>query len=116
MAKVKTRYVCSNCGAATLKYQGKCFECNSWGTLVEEIVAEEKPSRKNGSSLAASSGGTGLRSLPQRLPDISALKEERLTTGIGEFDRVLGGGLMAASVILIGGEPGIGKSTLMLQI
>ncbi len=113
MAKTKTRYVCSNCGAISVKYQGKCFECGNWGTLVEEIVAEEKSNGKPRSAFASS--GVALAA-PKRLKDLHALKEDRLSTGIGEFDRVLGGGLMQASVILIGGEPGVGKSTLMLQI
>ncbi len=96
-----------------IKYQGKCNDCNSWGTLVEETLKEEKQS-KNGSRTATSSLNTS--ALPRRLREIDTLKEERLSTGIKELDRVLGGGLMLSSVVLIGGEPGIGKSTLMLQI
>ncbi len=111
MAKTKTRYVCSNCGATYIKYQGKCNECQSWGTLVEEVIREEKEP-KNSSSI----GRLNTFASPRRLREIHTLKEERISTGIKEFDHVLGGGLMAASVVLIGGEPGIGKSTLMLQI
>jgi DNA repair protein RadA/Sms len=114
LAKTTTRFRCTNCGATYIKYQGKCYECNSWGTLIEETVDEKKPSAKSRST------GVGARpntiSSPKRLRDIDTLKEERTSTGIKEFDHVLGGGLMHASVILIGGEPGIGKSTLMLQI
>ncbi len=113
MAKTKTRYVCSNCGATYIKYQGKCNECQSWGTLVEEIVKEEKePKHRN----SAAVGRLNTFAVPRRLREIDTLKEERISTGIKEFDHVLGGGLMASSVVLIGGEPGIGKSTLMLQI
>jgi DNA repair protein RadA/Sms len=90
--------------------QGKCFECGSWGTLIEEII--EAPSK---SAVATSSARVGA-SRPVRLSEITRLHEERISTGIAEFDRVLGGGLMDSSVVLIGGEPGIGKSTLMLQI
>lgn len=112
MAKTKTRYVCSNCGATYIKYQGKCNECQSWGTLVEEVVKEEKEAKKHSSGV----GRLNTFATPRRLKEIDTLKEERVSTGIKEFDHVLGGGLMAASVVLIGGEPGIGKSTLMLQI
>ncbi|MDX2129075.1 MAG: DNA repair protein RadA [Chloroherpetonaceae bacterium] len=114
MSKVKTRYVCSNCGAVSIKYQGKCFECGKFGTLVEEVVSEPAAPAKN----SRSSGGviSTFYKPPKTLGEIGELKEERLSTGISEFDRVLGGGIMSGSIILIGGEPGIGKSTLMLQI
>jgi DNA repair protein RadA/Sms len=112
MAKTKTRYVCSNCGATYIKYQGKCNDCQSWGTLVEEVVKDETPAKHRSSSI----GRLNTFATPRRLKEIDTLKEERMSTGIKEFDHVLGGGLMAASVVLIGGEPGIGKSTLMLQI
>jgi len=108
MAKTKTRYVCSACGAVSLKYQGKCFECGSWGTLNEETLVKT-------ASLSHASG-FNLQSKPVKLSEIEHVEEERLNTGIQEFNRVLGGGLMHASVTLIGGEPGIGKSTLMLQL
>ncbi len=107
MAKTKIRYVCSSCGAVSLKYQGRCFECGSWGSLTEELL-DTKPS--------GLSSGSGLVAKPLKLSDIGHIREERLNTGIEEFNRVLGGGLMHASVTLIGGEPGIGKSTLMLQL
>jgi DNA repair protein RadA/Sms len=108
MAKSSTRYVCSNCGAISLKYQGKCFECQSWGTLQEtHIEPEPKKSRE---------GSVGAVGLIQNLHDVVPSEFLRIMTGIGELDRVLGGGLMQGSVVLIGGEPGIGKSTLMLQL
>ncbi|MCS6988918.1 MAG: DNA repair protein RadA [Chloroherpetonaceae bacterium] len=111
MPKTKTRYVCSNCGASYIKYQGRCNECQSWGTLVEEVIKDDEP-KKSGTTLARPSA----IATPKRLREIETLKEERILTGIREFDHALGGGLMASSVVLIGGEPGIGKSTLMLQI
>jgi DNA repair protein RadA/Sms len=110
MAKSTVRYICSACGAVSVKYQGRCFECQSWGTLVE--THEEQP--QQGKQRKKSPSGA--------LPDVQNLDDEapsdfhRTLTGIGELDRVLGGGLMEASAILVGGEPGIGKSTLMIQL
>lgn len=111
MAKSKTRYVCSNCGAVSVKYQGRCFECGSWGTLTEEALEAPSPTK---SRTAKHLSNPLLR--PQRLSELEEVREERLSTGIDEFNRVLGGGIMSSSVVLIGGEPGIGKSTLMLQL
>ena len=109
MAKVATRYVCSACGAVSLKYQGRCFECQSWGTLMEtHDVREDPKSRKQRS--------TGALPSVENLHDDTPAGFHRTLTGIGELDRVLGGGLMEASAILVGGEPGIGKSTLMIQL
>ena len=109
MAKTAVRYVCSACGAVSLKYQGRCFECQSWGTLVETHENQEEPKQRK----KRPSG-----SLPavQNLDEPSSTSFHRTLTGIGELDRVLGGGLMEASAILVGGEPGIGKSTLMIQL
>ncbi|NHQ60506.1 DNA repair protein RadA [Chlorobium sp. BLA1] len=108
MARTATRYVCSNCGAVSLKYQGKCFECQSWGTLQETRLEPAEKTRRESSS-------NGLPVL-QNLHEANASEFRRTLTGIGELDRVLGGGLMQASAVLVGGEPGIGKSTLMLQL
>ncbi|MCX6179214.1 MAG: DNA repair protein RadA [Chlorobiales bacterium] len=108
MAKSATRYICSNCGAVSLKYQGKCFECQSWGTLQETRV---EPEQKH--SLQSAPEGVAV---VQNLHDVVPSEFQRIMTGIGELDRVLGGGLMQASAVLVGGEPGIGKSTLMLQL
>ncbi|NTU58240.1 MAG: DNA repair protein RadA [Chlorobiaceae bacterium] len=109
MAKTAVRYVCSSCGAVSLKYQGRCFECQSWGTLVEtHEEREESKLRKKRPSGAPPS--------VQNLDEASSAEFHRILTGIGELDRVLGGGLMEASAILVGGEPGIGKSTLMIQL
>ncbi|NTU93984.1 MAG: DNA repair protein RadA [Chlorobiaceae bacterium] len=109
MAKTLTRYICSACGAVSLKYQGRCFECQSWGTLVETHDVQDEPKSRK-------------QRTPGALPIVQNLDDEvpsgfhRTMTGIGELDRVLGGGLMEASAILVGGEPGIGKSTLMIQL
>jgi DNA repair protein RadA/Sms len=113
MAKAKTAYVCAECGAEHSKWQGQCIECGAWNTLAEIVV---QPAAK---SVAASrtgyAGATGPAKIT-RLASVAAEAERRSDTGIGELDRVLGGGLVAGSVVLIGGDPGIGKSTLLLQM
>lgn len=111
MAKTKTVYICSNCGADSPKWIGKCPNCGEWNTYVEETVVKESPSARRGA--AAFSSSTKPR--PVLLRDISAEKEERLDMKDEELNRVLGGGLVRGSLVLIGGEPGIGKSTLILQ-
>src|SRR5512139_387127 len=110
MAKSKTRYVCSNCGSAQPKWMGKCPDCGEWNTLVETVIQEPVPSRHSGAATAA--GGAG----PQALPDIPADGYERVPVPIGELSRVLGGGIVPGSVVLISGDPGIGKSTLTIQL
>ena len=112
MAKTKSAYFCQSCGYESAKWLGKCPSCNEWNTFVEEIV--EKSGTKVPSWKTAS--GPQRSSTPTRVDRIQSIKEERILTGDQELDRVLGGGLVAGSVILIGGEPGIGKSTLMLQL
>ncbi len=107
MVKSKTVYVCSACGAQSSKWQGQCTACNEWNTLVE-TVADTPGSGHRFQSLAQ-------RSPVRKLAQIEAADVPRFTTGIGEFDRVLGGGLVQGGVVLIGGDPGIGKSTLLLQ-
>jgi DNA repair protein RadA/Sms len=105
MAKLKTLYVCSACGGQTLKWQGQCPHCRQWNTLVETVA--EKAALRFTSDLA-----------PGRMLNLSEVEAEdtpRASTGMTEFDRVLGGGLVRGGVVLLGGDPGIGKSTLLLQ-
>jgi DNA repair protein RadA/Sms len=109
MAKTKTVYTCTECGGQSPRWQGRCPQCKAWNTLVE-TVAEAGAS--GGSRFAALAGTTGRL---QTLAELEPREEPRVPTGIGEFDRVLGGGLVAGGVVLIGGDPGIGKSTLLLQ-
>ena len=106
MAKSKSIYTCTECGGQAVKWQGQCPHCTAWNTLVETIAETAAVSRF---SAVASRGKL------QRLNDVEAREDSRLPTGITEFDRVLGGGLMHGAVVLIGGDPGIGKSTLLLQ-
>jgi DNA repair protein RadA/Sms len=108
MAKGKSIYSCTECGATSPKWQGQCPGCGQWNTLVE-TVAEAAAAGSN--RYAALAGGGETRDLAE----ISPREEPRLATGVEEFDRVLGGGLVAGGVVLIGGDPGIGKSTLLLQ-
>ena len=112
MAKTKTVYVCSNCGADSPKWLGKCPNCGEWNTYVEEIVSKDPPA-KSRASAGLSASGEKVR--PVRLRDITAQEEDRLDLHDAELNRVLGGGLVRGSLVLIGGEPGIGKSTLILQ-
>ncbi len=104
MSKLKIKYVCSNCGYETLKWLGKCPECEEWNTFSEELVDSKKTSNVLTSTLNI-----------VKLDEIVETEEKRLQTNISEFDRVLGGGFMQGSVVLIGGDPGIGKSTLVMQ-
>ncbi|NOR16198.1 AAA family ATPase, partial [candidate division WOR-3 bacterium] len=101
---MSTKFVCQNCGASSPKWLGRCPACSEYNTMVEEII-EKKISRKKSRLL-----------IPQHLSEIPFSKEGRCTIGISELDRVLGGGFVKGSLILLGGDPGIGKSTLMLQI
>src|SRR5579883_2031423 len=121
MPKTITRFVCRGCGYEAPKWLGRCPGCDEWGTLDEMLVAA--PTAKNSltSGLAGKSSSGGLllaqRSAPKRLADVaSPAQEGRSSTGIGEFDRVLGGGIVPGALILIGGDPGIGKSTLLTQM
>ena len=106
MAKSKSKYVCQNCGYESAGYLGKCPECLSWSTFVEELVASEGKS-----ALPVVPDLV----LPTKLADIKMNTEIRMSTGISEFDRVLGGGIVQGSLVLIAGDPGIGKSTILLQ-
>ncbi len=103
MAKAAVQHACSECGYATGKWLGRCPSCGSWGSLVEERIA--------GGSAAVATAGRPLL----RLVDVETAEAQRLSTGVPELDRVLGGGLVPASLVLVGGEPGVGKSTLLLS-
>ena len=106
MAKLKQAYVCQECGYTSPKWMGKCPSCNEWGSLVEEVVEAKKTVTAKSTSLTK----------PLRLSEIKIEEENRTSTGMDELDRVLGGGIVKGSLILVGGDPGIGKSTLLLQI
>jgi len=110
MAKTQTQFVCQECGRTSPRSLGRCPACGAYGTMIEEVI----------SALAAPDGrplrGLSGRSFPQRLVEISGDAEERLPLEMGEFARVLGGGIVPGSIVLVGGDPGIGKSTLMLQV
>lgn len=107
MAKVKTKYVCQQCGYETARYMGKCPECGNWETFVEEKVIPEQTSKNNRVVLDTMP--------PTPIKEIKVGSEIRVSTNISEFDRVLGGGLVQGSLVLIAGDPGIGKSTILLQ-
>ena len=108
--KTHTRYVCQQCGRVSAGFMGKCPQCGSFNSMVEEVIAEE-----TGGAKTAARGLSG-RSLPRRLSEVSGDAEDRIPLPIGEFARVLGGGIVPGSIVLVGGDPGIGKSTLMLQM
>ena len=106
MAKVKTKWVCQNCGYETPKYIGKCPDCNNWGTLVEEV---ELKTQTTNQSIVIDDSPVCL------INEIEITESIKVPSGFEEFDRVLGGGLVQGSLVLLAGDPGIGKSTLVLQ-
>ena len=111
MSKVKTTFVCNNCGSNFPKWQGQCTSCKSWNTISEEVVLQPK------NNTWETEGVKNIKSsTPQKISNIVYKEEDRLVTSDTEFNRVLGGGVVPGSLILLGGEPGIGKSTLLLQI
>src|SRR5699024_7906538 len=109
MSKRKITFMCQECGYESPKWMGKCPACHQWNTLVEELESSK-------GSKQAFNRGIGNRSKPEKINTIVSEKEPRITTTMQEFNRVLGGGIVPGSLILIGGDPGIGKSTLLLQI
>ena len=116
MAKDKTMYVCSNCGQESAKWIGKCPACGQWNTYKEiRVSADTGTNAARSAAQSVRSAMSSNHNRPMRLRDISAKDEPRMSTGDGELDRVLGGGLVPGSIVLLGGEPGIGKSTLTLQ-
>ena len=112
MLKVKTTFFCQSCGAQYSKWQGQCNACKSWNTIVEEVV--QVPKKGDWKSTASSPQRRLIK--PLKISEIEGGKTPRLKTGDAELNRVLGGGIVPGSLILLGGEPGIGKSTLMLQL
>jgi DNA repair protein RadA/Sms len=111
MARATSLFRCTDCAHTEPRWHGRCAGCGGWNTLIEEALATSAaPRRGVGASAAAAAGGGGVR--PVRLRDVSSPEVPRLSTGIGELDRVLGGGIVPGSLVLIGGSPGIGKSTL----
>lgn len=111
MSKIKTSFFCQNCGAQYSKWQGQCNSCKEWNTIVEEIIQKEEKS-----TWKIASSETKKISKPLKVTEIDSTQEVRMDTRDGELNRVLGGGIVPGSLILLGGEPGIGKSTLLLQI
>lgn len=109
MAKVKTTFFCQECGAQSAKWIGKCPSCGQWNTYVEEVVQKVSPAQQ-----ARRVAGPGAR--PRLISDIQGKEEQRFSSANQELDRVLGGGIVPGAIMLVGGEPGIGKSTLMLQV
>ena len=114
--KLKTIYVCSQCGEISPRWMGRCPSCGSWNTMHEDVVAEApKPGSPAARSAPRQEGVTSLSA--RRLADISTTEEKsRIVTGIAELDRVLGGGIVLGGVVLLSGEPGVGKSTMLLQL
>ena len=111
MARQQSRYICQSCGAAHLRWEGQCRACGGWNTLVETVVREADARRRAGPG-----PGADRVDVPRSLRGDLEAELVRIPTGIGEIDRVLGGGLVPGSIVLLGGEPGIGKSTLLLQV
>jgi DNA repair protein RadA/Sms len=115
----RTVFVCQECGAQSPKWMGRCADCGSWNSFVEERAADPKAAAGGGAGAAAGAearyGLSATGNDARRWADIDAVSTTRLTSGISEFDRVLGGGIVPGSLVLLGGEPGIGKSTLLLQ-
>ena len=107
MAKRRVQFVCQSCGSAFPKWAGQCRSCGEWNTLVETVVEARKGARSPSPLIPLSQ--------PQSLPEIESDPFQRLPVSIGELSRVLGGGMVLGSVVLVGGDPGIGKSTLLLQ-
>src|SRR5258708_18871202 len=116
MAKIRTKYVCQQCGGEQSKWMGKCPDCGAWNTMEEMVELPQSPMQQRRQALAGNTAVAQGTQVPIVLPHIKPLVQERISVGYAEMDRVLGGGLVAGSLTLIGGEPGIGKSTLLLQV
>ena len=116
MAKAKTVFFCKECGYESAKWMGQCPGCRAWNTFVEEPAERKTPARGLGMSAGSAGLGRPARIKPSSLDEISVEETDRMGTGFGELDRVLGSGIVAGSLVLVGGDPGIGKSTLLLQV
>ena len=116
--KLKSVYVCSNCGETSPRWMGRCPSCGSWNTMNEDVVAEAPKAGTPAARQAAAARQEGVTTLTaRRLSEISTTEEKsRILTGISELDRVLGGGIVLGGVVLLSGEPGVGKSTMLLQL
>ena len=109
MAKVKTAFFCKHCGTQYSKWQGQCHACKEWNTIVEEVLQKQKTETWQAPNNSQAS-------VPIPLAEVSESQQARLVTGDAELDRVLGGGVVPGSLVLLAGEPGVGKSTLLLQL
>ncbi len=116
MPKLRTKFLCQQCGAEQSKWVGKCPDCGAWNSLEEVTDIPQSPAQQRRQIMLGSSAIAQGIDVPLNLPEIKPLAQARISVGYAEMDRVLGGGLVAGSLILIGGEPGIGKSTLLLQV
>ncbi|MCY7418817.1 MAG: DNA repair protein RadA, partial [Chloroflexi bacterium] len=112
MARAASRYVCQSCGAVSSAWEGRCHVCGTWDSVVETVAAAAS---RTGRGRLASASSIG-QQVPRPLRDVATIPAPRLSVGIDEVDRVLGGGLVPGALVLLGGEPGIGKSTLVLEI
>ena len=110
MVKIKSTFFCQNCGAQSSKWIGKCQSCNEWNTYIEELIQKNDPTK------TIIIGDSIKRSVPNKISEIQSKNNHRFIFSDKEFNRVLGSGLTPGSVVLIGGEPGIGKSTLLLNL
>src|SRR5437588_2208935 len=116
MAKIRTKYICQQCGGEQSKWVGRCPDCGAWKTMEKTVDLPHSPAQQPRQTLLGTSAIAQGTQVPLVLPQIKPLIQERISVGYAEMDRVLGGGLVAGSLTLIGGEPGIGKSTLLLQV
>lgn len=116
MAKPRVKYICQQCGGEQSKWMGKCPDCGAWNTLEETIDVPQSPIQQRRQAITGANGQAAGTQTPVVLPQIKPLTQPRISVGYEEMNRVLGGGLVQGSLVLIGGEPGIGKSTLLLQV
>ena len=116
MAKLKTSYICQSCGSASPKWSGKCPSCSEWNSLVEEVIAQDPKAKPGNWNFSEKQTGSQPINKPTLLQEVDFKEEDRVSASDAELDRVLGGGIMPGSIVLISGEPGIGKSTLLLQV